>query len=98
MLLGLSLLASSACADGGVTVQLEAFGLHGVRVRVAPKGMPLVELTEPALLPEAPPGTPKVSPSASALTSGNLRVTADATGLVTATRLSDGVVVLQQKV
>jgi hypothetical protein len=93
-------MTTPALANGsgnGLTIKLEAFGLHGVRIRVAPANKAITEPLHPALLPEAPPTTPSVPSSSSKITSGNLMVEADAsTGLITATRLSDGQVVLKQ--
>ena len=95
-LLALGLPPPARCS--GLTVQLDAFGLHGVRVRVAPSGNGIVQPKHTALLAAAPASTPSVPSSATRVTSGNLMVEADAsTGMVTATRLSDNTVVLRQE-
>jgi len=80
-----------------MTVQLDAWGDNSIRIRVAPKGQPIVEPPIGALLPEAPLGSNGAVLSGHGMTHGNLRIDVDpVTGLVMATRLSDGVVLLNQ--
>ncbi len=84
--------AVAAAAAAGPVVQLDALG-GGVRVRMAPPGGSIVDPPLSAILL---PATPSAS-SASSITNGNLLVTADpTTGLITATRISDKTVLLQQ--
>ena len=83
------------------TFKLEPWGDHSIRVQIAPPGVKT--LTPPpisALSAVAPPSRSSISTtssSAESLTNGNLHVQIDPTnGFVTATRISDNVVVLQQ--
>ena len=89
---------ASACAQP--LIQLDAFADDSIRVRVAPPGGSITNPALQALLqaPELPnTHTPVVRESANTLTNGNLRVVVDpASGFLTATRVSDGVVVLKQ--
>ena len=73
-------------------VQLDAWGPNSVRIRVAPPGGSIVDppftpllIPHPSFSAAAPP-----LPSHFTVTSGNLRVDADAGGALTATRVSDG--------
>ena len=87
-----SLLVALAVAAPTPIVQLDALGA-GVRVRVAPPGGAIVDPPLSALLGGLAP-----TASAITITNANLFVTADpATGLITATRISDGVMVLAQE-
>jgi hypothetical protein len=96
-----ALAAATLASAAAPTVQLDAFGANSIRVRVVPPGNSLVDPPIPALNlaapPAAPPATVRRHDAGLGLDVGNLRVTADpATGYVTATRLSDGAVLLQQ--
>jgi alpha-D-xyloside xylohydrolase len=84
-------------ADGG-TVQLDAFG-PGVRVRTAPPGAAIVDPPLQALLsvPPARRTVTEVVADGTGVVNGNLQVVVDpATGLVNATRVSDGALLLRQ--
>lgn len=78
--------------------QLDPFGDNSIRIRVAPPGQNIVNPELQALLLEAPTLTTSVSwEGSNSLTNGNLQVTVDpSTGYLTATRLSDGRVLLKQ--
>ncbi len=77
-------------------VQLDALG-GGVRVRFAPPGGAVVDPPLSAILLPAEGGLAPLATSPSSVTNANLRVASDpTTGLITATRVSDGAVVLQQ--
>ena len=89
--------AAASGSGSGAVVQLDALG-DGVRIRVAPPGGGIVEPPIPAIqLPSDGGPAPSLS-SASAITNGNLMVTASPDGLITATRLSDKTLLLQQLV
>ena len=93
-LLGLGLAAAQAPGP----TQLDPYGANSIRVRVAPAGG---AITEPPLqaLAGTPPsqGAPAAGDGVLTLSNGNLRVALDpVTALLTATRLSDGAVLLQQ--
>ena len=82
-------------------VQLDAVGAHSIRVRQAPPGGAIVQPPLQALMDDGP--SPPSDPTAVrrdgplSLANGNLLVVADpTTGLITATRASDGAVLLQQ--
>jgi alpha-D-xyloside xylohydrolase len=79
-------------------VQLDAHGDHSIRVRVAPAGGKIVDPPVMALTPTSPPlSTLTRREGANTLTNGNLKVRVDPTsGCVTATRVSDGKVLLTQ--
>jgi alpha-D-xyloside xylohydrolase len=81
-----------SAATGAPLVQLDAWGADSVRIRIAPPGGAIVDppytpllIPHPSFATAAPP-----PPSRLSITSGNLRVEADARGLLTATRVSDG--------
>ena len=92
------LLATASAAP--LLTQLDAFGDDSIRVRVAPPGGSITEPGLQALLmgAERPATRTAVSRGAEgSLTNGNLRVAVDpATGLITATRVSDGAALLTQ--
>ena len=94
-----ALAAASAEAPGAV--QLDPFGDNSIRVRLSPPGSStIVDPPLQALLQGTDIPTAKTHVSRSGLsdlTNGNLLVSVDpATGLLTATRVSDGRVLLQQ--
>jgi len=79
-------------------VQLDPYGDDSIRVRVAPPGGFITEPPLQALI-GSPPASSTFSSGdgATTLTNGNLRVTVDpATSFITAIRVSDGAVLLQQ--
>lgn len=86
--------------DAGVLVQLDAWCGDSIRVRAAPPGVAIGEPPLQALLPDcsgARAAAEAVTATPSSLRNGNLNVTVDpATGFVTAVRVSDGRVLLQQ--
>jgi alpha-D-xyloside xylohydrolase len=84
--------------SGQFLTQLDAFGDDSIRVRVAPPGGAITEPPLQALM-EAPPPlrTAVAGDGLLQLSNGNLRVVLDpATALLTATRASDGAVLLRQ--
>lgn len=87
-----------ASASAAMVVDLQAHADHSIRVRVAPSGGKIVDPPVMALLSTPPRMTTQtLRESANTLTNGNLKVVVDpATGLVTATRVSDSKVLLQQ--
>ena len=105
LLAALALLSGSCAAAAAAAVavdaptpivQLDALG-SGVRIRFAPPGGSIVNPPLSAILLPADGGQKPLATSTSSITNGNLMVTADpTTGLITATRLSDKTVVLQQ--
>ena len=86
----------------GLQVQLDPWGDDSIRVRIAPPGLGMSDPPIRGLLPTPPASATPVtrSPPGDApetLTNGNLLVAVDpSTGLVTATRRSDGAVLLEQ--
>ena len=98
MLRPTTLLLLAAAARAQLAVQLDPFAANSIRVRVAPPGLPVADPILMALLPSPPASATAVSgDGASSLTNGNLRITVDpATSCVTATRVSDGAVLLKQ--
>ena len=95
----LSLLGLAAAAiPTGVVVQLDAHGDNSIRIRVAPPGGAIVDPPVMPLLFTPPPlSTATHREGANTMTNGNLKITVDpATGLTTATRVSDGKVLLRQ--
>ena len=73
---------------------LTPWGANSLRVQVMAPGNPVSDPPIMALLEQDPPSAPI---SATSATNGNLRVDVDpATGLLTATRVSDSAVLLQQ--
>ncbi len=98
MLVFAAVLLAFAAAQAPGPTKIDAYGANSVRVRVAPAGG---AITEPPLQALAgappPPRTPATGDGVLTLTNGNLRVQLDpATALLTATRLSDGAVLLRQ--
>ena len=92
------LLCLSQLASSQLPVQLDAFGDDSVRVRIGFPGGALADPPLQALLtgPEAPLTRTRVVRTASSLANGNLAVSVDAsTGLLIATRLSDGAELLR---
>jgi alpha-D-xyloside xylohydrolase len=89
----LAILSAALALDASPPiVQLDAWGSDSVRIRVAPPGGAIVDppytpllIPHPSFSAAAPP-----PPSRFSITSGNLRVDADAAGALTATRVSDG--------
>jgi alpha-glucosidase (family GH31 glycosyl hydrolase) len=78
-----------------LNTQLDAFGANSIRVRIAAPNQPITEPVISALLPTAP--APGGASDGSTVTNGNLLVSVDpATHFITATRVSDGKVLLQQ--
>ena len=87
------------------TVQLDAWGADAIRVRIAPPGAPIVNPPIMALLPEprlngrCQDVSSGANPASPFLTQGNLNISiSSGTGYITATRVSDGVVLLQQTI
>lgn len=83
----------TACSTQNV-VQLDRWGTDAIRVRIAPPGGSIVEPPLMALLP----GQPATAPTASSMevTNGNLNIVVDvASGGITATRVSDGAILLR---
>ena len=97
-------LCSSASAAAAVAAaskaQLDPFGTNGVRVRISAPGQPITEPITGALLDTAPSEVrhgPAAFDGPLSITHGNIKVVVDAaTMLVTATRVSDGAVLLKQ--
>ena len=84
-------------ASGANVVQLDPFADNSIRVRVAPPGGAISSPPLQALLASAPAFHAVRHDSAFALTNGNLRVTLDpVTSFLTAVRISDGAILLQQ--
>eukprot|EP01052_Picozoa_sp_SAG31_P015453 SAG31_NODE_993_length_10512_cov_20.777202_1_plen_270_part_00 len=94
----LAILATLPSARPALIVDLKAHADHSIRVRVAPAGGKIVDPPAMALLDEPPLLTTATHhEGANTLTNGNLKVAVDpATGCLTATRLSDGKVLLEQ--
>ena len=94
----LSALALAATASAAMVVDLQPHGDHSIRVRVAPEGGAIVDPPAMALLFVPPPlSTATARDGPNSLTNGNLKVVVDpATGFVTATRVTDGKVLLEQ--
>ena len=92
------LLLAAAAARAQLAVQLDPFASNSIRVRIAPPGLPIADPPLMALLSDPPASSTAASgDGASSLTNGNLRITVDpATSFVTATRVSDGAVLLKQ--
>ena len=85
-----SLLSSSVAQPQPPLVQLDAWGADSVRIRIAPPGGAIVDPPfTPLLLPHPSHASAPPASSPFSVTSGNLRVEADAQGAITATRLSD---------
>eukprot|EP01047_Picozoa_sp_COSAG01_P001445 COSAG01_NODE_33_length_35013_cov_86.824144_8_plen_422_part_00 len=79
--------------------QLDPFGTNGVRIRISAPGQPISEPITGALLPDPPEVRhgPATFDGPLSITHGNLKVVVDpATMFVTATRVSDGAVLLKQ--
>lgn len=103
MPLALRAFAVVAVASTGLAapvVQLDPWGDDSVRIRIAEAGTAIVDPPLMALGSTTPPPSPAaVRPGPLKLSNGNLDVEADpATGFVTATRISDGAVLLRQSV
>lgn len=95
--IGLSAWRATAVRAANFTIQLDAYGSDGIRVRIAPGGSAIVEPPLSALLPTSSPAARTTSASSSELVNGNMHVAYDpATGFVTATRVSDGALLLRQ--
>ena len=95
-----SLLLLAITCHAANVVQLDAFADDSIRIRVAPAGN---GITEPPLQALKDDGTPncstRITLAPNELTNGNMRVTYDpSTSFITATRVSDGKVLLQQTV
>jgi hypothetical protein len=91
--------AATRAAAALPVVQLDAWGTDSIRVRIAPSGSAIVDPPMMALLPNGSTaaGACAGQPAATCITSGNLQVAVNAAnGFITATRLSDGMVVLAQ--
>jgi hypothetical protein len=93
--------AATALAQVGATpkAQLDPFGTNGVRIRISAPGQPISEPITGALLPEAPGARhgPATFDGPLSVTHGNIKVVVDPTTFfVTATRVSDGAVLLKQ--
>ena len=87
--------AAAAAATAPFPV-LTAFGANSIRVQWAPPGMPVVNSSFSPFL-DVPVSASAVTRTATTLTAGNLAISVDAaTGFITATRVSDGVVLLTQ--
>ena len=93
----LALAAGTARAQAPA-FQLDPFGDNAIRVRVAPPGNGIVQPPLQALLDSPPATRTRVARAdANSLTNGNLAVAVDPqTGFLTATRVSDGRVLLTQ--
>ena len=76
---------------------LTPFGANSIRVQWAPPGLPLVNSSYSPFLDEPVSSSRVVTRSSTSLTAGNLAIAVDAaTGFITATRVSDGAVLLTQ--
>lgn len=71
-------------------IQFDAWGSDSIRIRVAPPGGLIQDPPYSPLL--LPPTHPSNASSSTLLTQGNLKVSVDSQGVITATRLSDGAV------
>jgi len=104
-----AVLALALCATGAAGAampQLDAWGTDSIRVRFRVPAWGTESIPDPPLMGLLPTPPPSRAPRALAagaaatpgsLSAGNLKVTADAsTGLITATRVSDGAVLLKQ--
>ena len=97
-----TLIALAACAALAVaapTIKVEAFGVNGARVRVAPDGAPIRDPVYQALQMPPPPSPPSrawAAGDADSLINGNLRVSWTPEGLITAVRVSDKTTLLTQ--
>lgn len=93
-------LSAAAAAAGSAAYPLpvlSAFAANSIRVQWAPPGLPLVNSSYSPFLAQPASSSGAVSRTAAALTAGNLRVAVDAaTGWITATRVSDGALLLAQ--
>ena len=98
MLAAAAMLGALGSVRGAMMVDLQPHGDHSIRVRIAPSGSAIVDPPAMALLFTPPQhSTPVSSGGANSLTNGNLKVDVDpATGFVTATRLTDKKVLLEQ--
>merc|ERR1719223_1909480 len=84
-------------ASAAVVVDLQPHGDHSIRVRVAPEGGAIADPPAMALLYTPPPLSTATSRGPNSLTNGNLKVEVDpSNGFVTATRITDGKVLLEQ--
>lgn len=86
-------------ARAACSVQLDAFADDSIRVRIAPPGVGIVEPPYSGLLPQppAPARDRRLVQTEQSLRNGNLVIAYDPTTCyITATRLSDGVTLLQQ--
>ena len=95
----LVLTVTTARTSAANVVQLDAFADDSIRIRVAPVANGITEPPLQALKDDGNPNSTTLSSSDSAndLTNGNLKVMYDpATSYITATRISDGKVLLQQ--
>lgn len=93
-------LAALACASALSSPPpfpvLTPFGANSIRVQWAPPGMPVVNSSYSPFL-AVPVSASAATRTAASLTVGNLAIAVDAaTGFITATRVSDGAVLLQQ--
>lgn len=79
-------------------VQLDPWASDSIRVRIAPTGRSIWDPPLRGLLPTPPTLlTPSYGDGSTSLTNGNLRVDVDpTTGFLTATRVSDGTLLLKQ--
>jgi alpha-D-xyloside xylohydrolase len=95
MLGSLTLLLGMTSA--AMVVDLQPHGDHSIRVRVAPDSGAITDPPAMALLFTPPPLSTATERGPNSLTNGNLKVEVDpATGFVTATRVTDGKVLLEQ--
>ena len=96
----LSSLVGAASASAATSkAQLDPFGTNGVRIRISAPGQPISEPITGALLSDAPEARhgPATFDGPLSVTHGNLKVVVDPTSLLlTATRVSDGAVLLKQ--
>eukprot|EP01043_Picozoa_sp_COSAG02_P058814 COSAG02_NODE_7384_length_3039_cov_9.723391_1_plen_496_part_00 len=92
-----SALVLVASASAAVVVDLQPHGDHSIRVRVAPEGGAITDPPAMALLYTPPPLSTATSRGPNSLINGNLKVEIDpSNGFVTATRVTDGKVLLEQ--
>jgi alpha-D-xyloside xylohydrolase len=94
-----SLFLLSVCSLAIPIVQLDAWGDDSIRIRIAPPGSQIVDPPLMALDSPTPPTlTTRVEGAGTQnVANGNLAVSVDpSTGLITATRMSDGAVLLRQ--